>query len=179
MPEEVSMSRYHEVYTADEGRYTAALLGFAFYLGYLLYSAAVAPVPSIYALLVNFFAYFIALTVVLHISAREFGGRLSRWQGSKKWVKAFDYLYMAPALLGSIKAISALVDVGRDDMHGLNALIVVSLASAIALRLTKTSIEVFGWDDDANRANRILRGTMRQIAESRTVSPRPLAIPPS
>lgn len=55
-----------------------------------------------------------------------------------------DYLYLAGSTFGILRI--ALSDVEVGDPVNTNIVGVIVLGIALSLRLTKTSIEIFGWD---------------------------------
>ncbi|WP_155256408.1 hypothetical protein [Mesorhizobium loti] len=89
----------------------------------------------------------IAWTTIFHNAARFAGPHLSagifgEWF-AKAWVKCIDYIYLTVSALGVLRlAISGM----PDDLSYFNAVGVVAIGVGLGLRLTKTSIEIFGWD---------------------------------
>lgn len=87
-----------------------------------------------------------------HIFALNFGREITLWlrrwpKLAGNWVKAIDYLYLSLSTFSIIRiVVSAVVKDGNDYFNALGA---VLLGFAVALRITKTSIEIFGWDRPA------------------------------
>lgn len=82
--------------------------------------------------------------LLFHVVAHEFGPWFTKKFGPS-WVKAIDYLYLLGSSLGLLRiAVSPFST--PTEMTEPNALGVVLLGTALALRVTKTSIEIFGWD---------------------------------
>jgi hypothetical protein len=61
------------------------------------------------------------------------------------WVGAIDYIYLIVSITSLIKIVLDLAHAGADTPNFV-AYSVIALSIAAALRLTKTSIEIFAWD---------------------------------
>jgi hypothetical protein len=71
---------------------------------------------------------------------------LGRWSIlAVNWVKSIDYIYLTISTLSILRIVVSAVVVG-DGVTYFNALAAVFLGFAVALRITRTSIEIFGWD---------------------------------
>jgi len=86
-----------------------------------------------------------------HVSAINYGHRISgiklgSWSAlSANWVKSIDYIYLKLSTLSVLRIVVSAVTVGNGATY-LNAVASVLLGFAVALRITRTSIEVSGWD---------------------------------
>lgn len=104
--------------------------------------------PSRDELALYFSAYFAISLILLHHLAYIFGGEITRRRrGSKGWVKAIDYVYLLFGFIGIIKVINADTGYSSDTIDRWAPWL---LGFAIAFRLTKTSIEIWGWDNTAD-----------------------------
>lgn len=89
--------------------------------------------------------------VFFHVSAINYGSSISRINLgrlsilSTNWVKSIDYIYLTLSTLSVLRIVVSAVVVGNGVTY-FNALAAVFLGFAVALRLTRTSIEIFGWD---------------------------------
>ncbi len=89
--------------------------------------------------------------VFFHVSAIHYGASISsmnlgRWSIlAVNWVKSIDYIYLTISTLSILRIVVSAVVVG-DGVTYFNALAAVFLGFAVALRITRTSIEIFGWD---------------------------------
>lgn len=91
----------------------------------------------------------ISWTATLHFAAFLFDGKISEIRAGfatpmfRNWTKSIDYIYIV------ISAIS-IVRIAASSIYNNTALVdvfsVVLLGFATALRLTKSSAEIFGWD---------------------------------
>jgi hypothetical protein len=121
----------------------------------VLFGAAVATIVSFY-MFANPTAYnewTLSLTVVadiavwavlFHVTSIYFGPDLSHWLSSN-WVRAIDYVYLTLSTLSIVRIVFTARASGSESIT-FNALAVVGLAFAVGLRITRTSIEIFGWD---------------------------------
>ncbi|MQW73457.1 hypothetical protein GHK50_21035 [Sinorhizobium medicae] len=87
-------------------------------------------------------------SVAFHILAFAFGPALS--SRFKHWVKCIDYLYLLGSTFGILRIVTAGVALS-DNEATVNVGGALFLGVALALRLTKTSIEIFGWDKTERR----------------------------
>jgi hypothetical protein len=104
--------------------------------------------------------------VCFHVLAFNFGAvigdiNLGRWSVlAKRWVKAIDYVYLSLSTLAVLRIVMSAVTSGNDVVV-FNALAAVLLGFAVALRVTKTSIEIFDWDKPPTI------GSRRELIDSR------------
>jgi hypothetical protein len=86
-----------------------------------------------------------------HVVAYAMGPRLTSWCGPS-WVKCIDYIYLAGSTYGILRIAmqnnvpqnaAAVTPVPAADMDAIG---VVILGIALSIRLTKTTIEIRGWD---------------------------------
>jgi hypothetical protein len=110
------------------------------------------PVNHLPSTIVVIFLTSVALwAVFFHVSAINYGPSISRinlgrWSVlSVNWVKSIDYIYLTLSTLSVLRIVVSAVVVGNGVTY-FNALAAVFLGFAVALRLTRTSIEIFGWD---------------------------------
>jgi hypothetical protein len=68
----------------------------------------------------------------------------------KHWVKEIDYIYLLVSSLSLLKLVITQIH-PHEELRVYNAIAAVALGTALALRMTKTSIEVWGWDDPTRR----------------------------
>jgi len=93
-------------------------------------------------------------TVLFHYLAGLFGhlisnlniGRLSIF--ARNWVKVIDYVYLLISLLSLSRIVMSVSGVDANDANNITVMIysTVALSIALALRLTKTTIEILSWD---------------------------------
>lgn len=89
--------------------------------------------------------------VFFHVAAFNYGSAISsinlgRWSIiAVNWVKFIDYIYLTLSTLSVLRIVVSAVVVG-DGVTYFNALAAIFLGFAVALRITRTSIEIFGWD---------------------------------
>ncbi|HXW70611.1 MAG TPA: hypothetical protein VEK34_04085 [Methylocella sp.] len=70
----------------------------------------------------------------------------------RNWVKGIDYLYLSISAVGVVKIVVGAVTTAQGSAE-FNAIATILLGIAIAMRITRTSIEIFEWDKaPANRA---------------------------
>ncbi len=74
------------------------------------------------------------------------GGNLSL--GNGVWVKALDYVYLILSSLGILRIVLGLAS-PNPDLRYVNVLAALMLGIGVALRITKTTIEIAGWDRPA------------------------------
>lgn len=116
------------------------------YSSYLALTAQSRTLPSVLGAVSGVLFLFL---VAFHIGAFLFGPSIS--EGAlgdflaKSWVRMIDYFYLTGSTFGILRiAISGVGSSG--DLTSVNAFGIIMLGAALALRLTKTSIEIFGWD---------------------------------
>jgi hypothetical protein len=93
-------------------------------------------------------------TVLFHYLAGLFGhiitnlnlGRLSIF--ARNWVKVIDYVYLLISLLSLSRIVMSVSGVVANDANNITVMVyfTVALSIALALRLTKTTIEILSWD---------------------------------
>jgi hypothetical protein len=82
---------------------------------------------------------------------RGVGRWLTKRLGGNNWVKQIDYIYLLMGSAGIVVSLNRLSMV-TGKIEFLNDLGPLVLAAAIAIRLTKTRIEVNGWDKIGGKA---------------------------
>jgi FlaA1/EpsC-like NDP-sugar epimerase len=80
----------------------------------------------------------------------------------KQWVKEIDYIYLLVSSLSLLKLVITQIH-PHDELKVYNALAAVALGTALALRITKTSIEVWGWDEPKRRGLLVSRGLWKRL----------------
>lgn len=90
--------------------------------------------------------------VFCHVLAMNFGPLISVDPSSpgssrlrKNWAKSIDYAYLTLSTLSILRIVVGVAESGS-VVALFNAIAAVFLGVAVALRITKTSIEVLGWD---------------------------------
>jgi hypothetical protein len=93
-------------------------------------------------------------TVLFHYLAGLFGhlitnlnlGRLSIF--ARNWAKVIDYVYLLISLLSLSRIVMSVSGVVTNDADNITVIVslTVALSIALALRLTKTTIEILSWD---------------------------------
>ncbi len=89
--------------------------------------------------------------VFFHVGAKNYGRFLSlinlgKWSPlAKNWVKSIDYIYLTLSTLSVLRIVVGSV-ASSYSMTSFNAVAAIVLGVAVALRLTRTSVEIFGWD---------------------------------
>jgi uncharacterized membrane protein len=91
-----------------------------------------------------FFAFVISWLITLHLTAADFGKNFTEIIGSKKWVRATDYIYLFISII-SILSLFLKINGAGNQIVSINLWLPILLSFAVAIRITKTSIEVFGW----------------------------------
>lgn len=89
--------------------------------------------------------------VCFHVFAANFGYRIRQINAGwcsvffNNWVKALDYIYLTISAFSVLRILMTAVIAGNGIAY-VNAFATVLLGLAVALRLTRTSTEIFGWD---------------------------------
>jgi hypothetical protein len=65
---------------------------------------------------------------------------------ARHWVKEIDYIYLLVSSVSLLKLVITQIH-PQQELRGYNAVAAVALGTALALRITKTSIEVWDWDN--------------------------------
>jgi hypothetical protein len=105
--------------------------------------------PAI-TIILTFVASVVFWATTCHVFAMNFGvwltQKLSRWPVlSANLVRAIDYVYLTISTFSILRIVVSAVSVGNGVTY-FNATAAVMLGLAVAVRLTRTSIEIFGWD---------------------------------
>jgi hypothetical protein len=87
--------------------------------------------------------YFMSFFVLLSYVARENGRHLTKMRG-EKWVKELDYIYLMFALVGLFFSITRSTS-STQDWKTLEKIGPFFVATAIAIRMVKTRIEINEW----------------------------------
>lgn len=104
--------------------------------------------PNIGIILVLIGALIIHWTFVFHVFAKKHGGQITRGRFGliigRNWVKFIDYFYLIGSTIGIIRI--AVGNIESDETYPVfNNIGILILSIALSLRITKTSIEIFGW----------------------------------
>jgi hypothetical protein len=81
--------------------------------------------------------------------AKAITDRLGDW-----WVKGIDYLYLSLSFIGLMRIVLQSIEETAPVNEGLKTITVsavLMVALGVALRITKTSIEIFKWDVRSSR----------------------------
>jgi uncharacterized membrane protein len=101
-----------------------------------------------FSAILTVFYSFIVWMVALHGVAQNCGHYVSSGIFgeffARNWVKMIDYVYLTASIFG-------LVRIATSPSHTVNAWGAVIVGIALALRITKTSIEIFAWDKAPNK----------------------------
>jgi hypothetical protein len=103
------------------------------------------------SVIVTFLASVLYWSGVFHYCAFLFGHRITNLRLgvfstlTQNWVKSIDYVYLLISIVSLLKIALSISEVEADNMM-FTAYSTVALSIAVALRLTKTSIEIFSWD---------------------------------
>lgn len=106
-----------------------------------------------------FIIFLVLWTAFFHVVAWNYGARISMLTlagsrlslGGGVWVKAIDYVYLTLSSLGVLRIVLGLTS-PDPDLRYVNVLAALVLGVGVALRLTKTTIEITGWDRPASAA---------------------------
>jgi hypothetical protein len=106
-----------------------------------------------------FIIFFVLWAAFFHLVAWNYGSwfstlTLPRWAfaaslGDGAWVKAIDYVYLVFSSLGILRIVLGLASV-NPDLRTVNVFAALLLGIGIAIRITKTTIEIAGWDEPAS-----------------------------
>ena len=89
--------------------------------------------------------------VFFHVGSLNYGYLITtinfgKWSVlSANWVRAIDYIYLTLSTLSVLRIVVSAAVVGNGVVY-FNAVASVLLGFAVAMRITRTSIEIFGWD---------------------------------
>jgi hypothetical protein len=97
---------------------------------------------SLSDLISTFLTSLLYSTAVFHFLAYSFGPRLTRI--FTHWVKAIDYVYLTLSIASLLRIVMSMSAMEADN--NFTAYSTVALSIAVALRLTKTTIEICSWD---------------------------------
>jgi hypothetical protein len=103
------------------------------------------------SVIVTFLTSVLYWAAVFHFCAFLFGHRITNLRlgvfsiFTQNWVKTIDYVYLLISIVSLLKIALSISEVETDNMR-FTAYSTVALSIAVALRLTKTSIEIFSWD---------------------------------
>src|SRR5262249_31172985 len=103
---------------------------------------------SIWDLLARFVAFTILWGVFFHMVARYWGAAITGMIG-EWWVKGIDYVYLTFSFAGLLRVVLQNIEENTPGDKGLKTVTIAAvlvIAIGVALRLTKTSIEIFKWD---------------------------------
>lgn len=89
-------------------------------------------------------------TLTFHILLANYGSRITKFsifgytRIFENWVKAIDYIYLGFTSLGVVRIVVGMIE---GTSHGkLDAIAAIVIGFAVSLRVTRTSVEIFGWD---------------------------------
>ena len=140
-----------------------SLLGCLFFFGAIFYSLAATRFLTTNGLdflghktaassvIFTFLAAVLYWAAVFHYSAFLFGHRITNLRPgifsifTQNWVKTIDYAYLLISIVSLLKIALSISEAETDNIR-FTAYSTVALSIAVALRLTKTSIEIFSWD---------------------------------
>ena len=102
-----------------------------------------------------FIIFFVLWAAFFHVVAWNYGPWLSsvtlpRWSFGWSlrdgvWVKAIDYVYLVFSSLGILRIVVGL-NAADPDLRYVNVFAALLLGIGVAMRITKTTIEIAGWD---------------------------------
>jgi hypothetical protein len=102
-----------------------------------------------------FIIFFVLWAALFHVVAWNYGPWLSsltlpRWASGLSlrdgvWVKAIDYVYLIFSSLGILRIVVGL-NATDPDLRYVNVFAALLLGIGVAMRMTKTTIEIAGWD---------------------------------
>jgi hypothetical protein len=94
--------------------------------------------------LVAFALFVLIWCAVFHLVAWHFGRSFSSTRFGNSWVKAIDYVYLTLSATGILRIVLGLVEPPSLSYATLAAPLILGIA--IAIRMTKTTIEIQNWD---------------------------------
>jgi hypothetical protein len=102
-------------------------------------------------ILIGFLAFLFMWAAMFHMIAWQYGHKLlSRFFG-RHWVRGIDYIYLVGGITGLLVTVLKMTQ-GIDASAVPQRVAILVLGVAVALRITKTSAEIFKWDiPPANR----------------------------
>jgi hypothetical protein len=103
-----------------------------------------------------FIIFLVLWAAFFHVVAWNYGARISTLTlpgcnlslGDGVWVKAIDYVYLISSSLGILRIVLGLAN-PNPDLRYVNVLAALLLGIGVAIRITKTTIEITGWDRPA------------------------------
>jgi hypothetical protein len=102
---------------------------------------------SAYGSLLTFGSFTIVWGVLFHLVARDEGYKITTKLGGSGWVKGIDYLYLSMSFTGVVRVLLGVIDSeANQDLKPVNIATVLVIAIGVALRMTKTTIEIWEWD---------------------------------
>jgi len=96
--------------------------------------------------LAAFVLFVLIWCAVFHLIAWHFGRSISSTRFGNNWVKAIDYVYLTLSATGILRIILGLVEPPASSLSYATLAAPLILGIAIAIRLTKTTIEIQRWD---------------------------------
>jgi hypothetical protein len=103
---------------------------------------------SIYEVLGVFVGFTVSWGIFFHMVAMYWGKALTARIGDW-WVKGIDYAYLTLSFAGLMRIVLQSMEKNIPFEEGLKTITVLAvliIAVGVALRMTKTSIEIFKWD---------------------------------
>ena len=129
--------------------HVVAALGIAIIASY--YTGIILAAPgskSIYRVLGLFVGFTVSWGIFFHMLAMYWGKALTARIGNW-WVKGIDYAYLTLSFAGLMRIVLQSMEKNMPLEEGLKTITVLAvliIAVGVALRMTKTSIEIFKWD---------------------------------
>ena len=141
------------------GRIDFELSGFALFLAIstsamVIFFPTRHPTIGLNLLLIG--ALIIHWTFVFHAISKKYGSAITEgmFGGAigKHWVKMIDYFYLIGSTIGILRIAASSSNPGNSSPI-LNSIGILILSIALSLRITKTSIEVFGWANSKQKSS--------------------------
>jgi hypothetical protein len=151
--------KYHEVRYAQTLVTLAGAVAVTGYTGVFFLSSATKSAGDVIA---AFIIFFILWTAFFHLVAWNYGSwfstlALPRWAsglslGNGVWVKLIEYIYLVFSSLGILRIVVGL-NSADPNLRYVNVLAALLLGIGVAMRMTKTTIEIARWDQPAASRN--------------------------
>jgi FtsH-binding integral membrane protein len=151
--------KFHEVRYAQILVTLAGAVAVTGYTGVFFLSSATKSAGDVIA---AFIIFFILWTAFFHLVAWNYGCWLStlalpRWAsglslGNGVWVKFIEYIYLVFSSLGILRIVVGL-NSADPNLRYVNVLAALLLGIGVAMRMTKTTIEIAKWDQPASSRN--------------------------
>jgi hypothetical protein len=97
---------------------------------------------SLSDLILTFLGSLVFSALVFHVVAYWYGPHLTHIF-TQNWVKAIDYVYLVLSIASLLRIVMSMSAMEADN--NFTAYSTVALSIAVALRLTKTTIEIWSW----------------------------------